>query len=305
MAAPCYTVSGPTGSWYGDAGSSRGGPGHGSSEAASSKSGHPDPGNRSLSSVPGCRRGGELYPAVVGYCHIVDLADAWERNAGEWIAWARAPGHDGFWESTWPALRQVLPAPGGTVVDLGCGEGRLGRLLQAVGYQVIGIDRSSTLVRAAAAASPAWPVVLADAAALPIASQSVSLIVASMSLHDIDDLTGAIREASRVLRPGGQFCIAIVHPFVTAQDDDTLHTDQFHVSRPYVQPRRYEDHIERDGLPMTFTSMHRPLSAYTDALFVNGLAITASMNAETARFHGFLSCEQRNESGRAKAQPGP
>jgi ubiquinone/menaquinone biosynthesis C-methylase UbiE len=161
------------------------------------------------------------------------------------------------------------------VVDLGCGEGRLGRLLQADGYQVIGIDRSPTLARAAAAASPAWPVVLADAAALPIASQSVSLIVASMSLHDIDDLTGAIREASRVLRPGSQFCIAIVHPFVTAQDDDTLHTDQFQVSRPYLQPRRYEDHIEWDGLPMTFTSMHRPLSAYTNALFVNGLAITA------------------------------
>jgi SAM-dependent methyltransferase len=113
--------------------------------------------------VPGRRRGGELHPAVVGYCHIVNLADAWERNAGEWIAWARAPGHDGFWESTWPALRQVLPAPDGTVVDLGCGEGRLGRLLQADGYQVIGIDRSPTLARAAAAASPAWPVVLADA----------------------------------------------------------------------------------------------------------------------------------------------
>jgi ubiquinone/menaquinone biosynthesis C-methylase UbiE len=210
----------------------------------------------------------------VGYRHIVSLADAWERNAGEWIAWARAPGHDGFWESTWPALREVLPAPGGTVLDLGCGEGRLGRLLQAAGFRVIGIDRSPALTRAAAAASPAFPVAVADAAALPLASESISLVVASMSLHDIDDLTGAIHEASRVLEPGGQFCITIVHPFVTAQDDDTLHTDQFRVSRPYLRLRRYEDHVERDGLSMTFTSVHRPLSAYTEALSENELAIT-------------------------------
>jgi ubiquinone/menaquinone biosynthesis C-methylase UbiE len=82
-------------------------------------------------------------------------------------------------------------------------------------------------------------VVLADAAALPLTSESISLVVASMSLHDIDDLAGAIREASRVLAPGGQFCITIVHPFVTAQDDDTLHTDQFRVCRPYLQPQTF------------------------------------------------------------------
>jgi ubiquinone/menaquinone biosynthesis C-methylase UbiE len=161
------------------------------------------------------------------------------------------------------------------VLDLGCGEGRLGRLLQTAGFRVIGIDRSPTLTRAAAAASPAIPVAVADAAALPLTSESIRLVVASMSLHDLDDLTGAIREASRVLEPGGQFCIAIVHPFVTAQDDDTLHTDQFRVSRRYLEPRRYEDHIERDGLSMTFTSMHRPLSAYIERLAENGLVITA------------------------------
>ena len=37
--------------------------------------------------------------------------------------------------------------------------------------------------------------------------------------------------------------------------------------------------MERDGLAMTFTSMHRPLSAYTSALFANGMAITALTEA--------------------------
>ncbi len=149
----------------------------------------------------------------------MDLGDAWERHAAQWIDWARAPGHDAFWHATWPALRELLPAPGGTVIDLGCGEGRLGRLLRAAGFRVAGVDRSPTLVRTAAAASGAFPVALADAAALPFASDSISLIVASMSLQDIEDLDHAIQEASRVLEPGGQFCITAVHPFVSAQDE--------------------------------------------------------------------------------------
>jgi hypothetical protein len=34
------------------------------------------------------------------------------------------------------------------------------------------------------------------------------------------------------------------------------------------------DRVERDGRSMTFTSMHRPLSAYTSALFANGMVIS-------------------------------
>ena len=59
---------------------------------------------------------------------MVTLADAWEENARDWMAWARAPMHDGFWDGTWPALRELLPEPDGPVLDLGCSEGRAGWL---------------------------------------------------------------------------------------------------------------------------------------------------------------------------------
>ena len=39
-----------------------------------------------------------------------------------------------------------------------------------------------------------------------------------MSLLDMDDFEGAIAETARVLRPGGVFCFAIVHPFDSACD---------------------------------------------------------------------------------------
>jgi SAM-dependent methyltransferase len=203
----------------------------------------------------------------------VHLFAAWERHAPDWIAWARAPGHDAFWKQTWPALSSVLPPPSGLTVDLGSGEGRLGRLLVGLGYSVVGVDRSPTMLRAAVDAAPRVAVAMADAARLPLADGSVALVVSCMSLHDIDDFGGAIREVARVLRPDGQFCIAVVHPFVTAQDEGSLHTDGFRVSRPYLQARRYEDHVERDGLEMTFVSMHRPLSAYASALAHSGMVI--------------------------------
>jgi SAM-dependent methyltransferase len=206
----------------------------------------------------------------------VSLAGSWERHAAEWITWARTSEHDGFRDGTWPALRQLLPPPpAGPVLDLGCGEGRAGRELLSLGYQVIGAERSPTLARAAAASSQAMPVVLADAAALPFPDQSTDLVVACMSLLDMDDFQGAVREIGRVLRPGGKLCMAVVHPFISAQDERTMHAAPFQVSQPYLKPRQYVDHIERDGLSMTFTSMHRPLSDYTSALFANGMVLSA------------------------------
>ena len=85
----------------------------------------------------------------------VSLADAWEHNAADWIAWARAPDHDDvFWEGTWPALLEILPDSAGLALDLGCGEGRAGRQLLAAGRRVLGIERSAALARAAATGSP-------------------------------------------------------------------------------------------------------------------------------------------------------
>ena len=53
-----------------------------------------------------------------------------------------------------------------------------------------------------------------------------------MSLLDFDDFGGAVAEIGRVLRPRGQLCLAIVHPFISAQDEDTLHAPAFGFSQP-------------------------------------------------------------------------
>jgi SAM-dependent methyltransferase len=207
----------------------------------------------------------------------VSLSSAWENHANEWIAWARTSAHDGFWQGTWPALLPLLPGPGpGPVIDVGCGEGRAARELLGLGYRVVGVERSPTLAAAAVEASAGLPVLLGDAAAMPVASGCADLVLACMSLLDMDDFPGAVAEIGRVLRPGGRLCLAVVHPFVSARDDaNVMDKTSFSVSHPYLEERRTVDRVDRDGLTMTFNSMHRPLSAYTSALFGNGMVITA------------------------------
>ena len=121
------------------------------------------------------------------------LRDHWEEIAGDWIAWARTSEHDGFNDGTWPTLRRILPPSKGLTVDLGCGEGRLGRELTRLGYRVVGVEQSPTLV-AARDADRGLPVIRSDAVALPMADATVDLVVACMSLIDMDDLATAVAE---------------------------------------------------------------------------------------------------------------
>jgi ubiquinone/menaquinone biosynthesis C-methylase UbiE len=130
------------------------------------------------------------------------------------------------------------------------------------------------LARLAATHDEPQTVLVADAAALPVTNACADQAVAFMSLQDIDDLDGAVREAGRVLRRGGQLSLAILHPLSTAGGfvDETFDSP-FIITDPYPRPRQFVDSVERDGLAMEFHSMHRPLDAYTRALQHGGFVI--------------------------------
>ncbi len=201
-------------------------------------------------------------------------SEAWDANAPAWIAWARLQGHDGFWDGTWPELRAVLPDPlSGPVIEIGCGEGRLCRKLLGLCADAVGVEFSARLAEAAATGPLRFPVIRADAAELPIASAIAPVVVACMSLHDVDDLARTVAECARVLRQAGHLCIALVHPMASAQDPESMHTDAPTISEPYLIERRYVDEMDRDGLKMTFVSMHRPLGTYITAFGSAGLVL--------------------------------
>ena len=203
-----------------------------------------------------------------------DLAEAWEEHSAEFIAWARKPGHDSYWLFHRDQFLELIPSPGRRTLDLGCGEGRLSRDLKSIGHDVVAVDLSPTMVTAAREADADLVTHLADAADLPFADASFDLVVAFMSLQDMDDMEGAVGEVARVLETGGTLCLAVVHPFNSAgrfTGDDA--SSPFVVDGSYLERFRYADNFVRDGLEITFVSEHRPIQAYVNALCEAGLVV--------------------------------
>jgi SAM-dependent methyltransferase len=204
------------------------------------------------------------------------LRERWEAHASQWIAWARAPGHDCYWRYHRDQFLQIVPAPGRRTIDVGCGEGRLTRDLKLLGHDVVGIDASPTLVTAARSADPLMDIRLADASALPLEDACADLAVAFMSLQDIDAMAAAVQEVARVLEPGGRFCVAIVHPINSAGRFEAMSADaRFIIAGDYLGTFNSSDTVERDGLSLTLHSQHRPLESYFLALEEAGLLVEA------------------------------
>jgi SAM-dependent methyltransferase len=212
----------------------------------------------------------------------------WEEQACNWIAWTRAPGLDSYWRYR-RDLFGFLPAPGRATLDLGCGEGRLTRDLAEHGHRAVGVDVSATLIEAAREAHPGGDYQIADAAHTPFADGSFDLVIAYNSLMDIEDMPGAVREAARLLEPGGRLVVSILHPAnsgrTTGEGDET----GFVVDRRYFEHRRTREHDERDGISMVFASYRRPLGAYTAALEQAGLLIEAVREPVATRADGSAS----------------
>lgn len=206
----------------------------------------------------------------------MSLARAWDDHADQWIRWAREPGHDSYWQFHRDAFFRVLPPPGARTIDVGCGEGRVTRDLRRLGHTTLGIDPSPKMIAAAREADPSGEYVQASGDAIPAADASADLVVAFMVLMDVDDLGAVVRECARVLAPGGRLCVAITHGINSAGDfDGDDASSPFVIRGSYFEERRTVDHFERDGLAMTFHSVHRPLEAYSRALEDASLRIDA------------------------------
>jgi SAM-dependent methyltransferase len=203
-----------------------------------------------------------------------DLRSAWDVSAPDVIAWFRAPEHDSYWLYHRDQFLELLPPPGRRTFDIGCGEGRLSRDLKRLGHSVVALDGSPTMVDAARTGDPSIETRLGDAADLPFEDGSSDLVVLFMCLQDIDDAAGALREAARVLEPGGRLCLAIVHPFNSAGRFEGDEPDSpFVVRGSYLASFRYRDEMERDGLAVTFESQHRSVGWYVDALEAAGFLV--------------------------------
>lgn len=105
-------------------------------------------------------------------------------------------------------LTATIELTGKKVVDVGCGEGNLVRLMTRHGAKVFGVEcNPAQLEKAHAQPAVGNEIYHAGRAeALPFADGSIDLVVFFNSLHhvDVDAMPKALSEAARVLKPGGQ-----------------------------------------------------------------------------------------------------
>lgn len=215
--------------------------------------------------------------------------DLWENHATWWI--------DGFTDGADAEYEeQILPlaarelAGRARVLDVGCGDGQVGRMLRRLGAEsVVGVDPTWNQIVVAAARGGVHAV-RAGASVLPFADSSFDAVCACLVFEHIRDVDGAIAEVARVLRPGGRFAFFLNHPLLQTPgsgwiDDQILDPpEQYWRIGPYLVEEESIEEVEKD---VFIPFIHRPLSRYVNTLARHGLML--ELMEEPAPPPGFLA----------------
>ncbi len=173
-----------------------------------------------------------------------------------------------------PTLLELIgPVEGRRVLDAGCGEGFLSRMLTRKGASVTAVDISTELLgeaRREEERDPLGVTYLERSVADLQDLTGFDVVVSSLIFPIIADYKEAISEASRALNPGGRFVAAFTHPCFDGVGPGWVRraTNQVRWSA-----NRYAAHVEgraAHGAP----TYHRPLGRYMNAAFEAGFVLT-------------------------------
>jgi SAM-dependent methyltransferase len=123
----------------------------------------------------------------------------WSARAAGWAEqWGgfAAPAHEALAEA-------AAIGPGMRVVDIGCGSGELCTLIAERGAEVAGIDAAEGMIEIARGRVPRADLRVGPMEHLPWEDRAFDVATAVNSLQFAADYVDALREAARVVRPGG------------------------------------------------------------------------------------------------------
>ncbi len=153
----------------------------------------------------------------------------WDRNADEYQAEHGAFlgddrfvwGPEGLDEAQAHLLGPAAGLAGRTVLEIGAGAAQCSRWLAAQGARPVALDISHRQLQHARRIGGAFPLVQADATALPFAAGSFDLACSAYgALPFVADSARVMREVARVLRPGGRWVFSVTHPVRWAFPDE-------------------------------------------------------------------------------------
>jgi 2-polyprenyl-3-methyl-5-hydroxy-6-metoxy-1,4-benzoquinol methylase len=150
------------------------------------------------------------------------ILDCWHSNAQAWTAAVRERRIDSRTLVTDRAIIDAVRsrAPR-SVLDLGCGEGWLGRALAASGIEVLGIDVVPELIaqaQAQALGGGEFRVASYEQAAAGTLGFSADVAVCNFSLLGKESVETLCAAVAALLNPGGAFIIQTLHPMVACGD---------------------------------------------------------------------------------------
>ncbi len=186
-----------------------------------------------------------------------------------------------------PTLLTVLGrVKGKRVLDAGCGNGYLCRLLAAKGAEVTGVDVSQRFIELAeqreAGTASKIPYHVGSLCELSMfQDEAFDAIVSNIVLSDLQNLGQALRELHRVLTKGGKLVFSIMHPcfssppvkgWVRNPVDSFRREDWLYWKVDRYFDRSVEQWRFYDAGPVY--GFHRPLSDYIKLLLKTGFTIT-------------------------------
>ena len=176
-----------------------------------------------------------------------------------------------------PALLEALgSAEGLRVVDLGCGDAALGRVLLRGGCaRYLAIDGSERMVEVARETlrGTAGEVERGDIEDFSAPPGVFDLVVSRMALHYVEDVRAALAACHACLSPGGRIVFTVVHPVITSHDARASTED---LRAAWV----VDDYFaggprELDWLGGAVVWHHRTIEDYVAALQDAGFSLTA------------------------------
>ena len=229
-----------------------------------------------------------------------DLNRQWIALSQKWIREVREgrnANRNGLLDG--PMLEACGSVGGLNILDCGCGEGRFSRILVERGADsVLGLDLCEPMIEAARGFQSGRDTYrVADVQELKgIADETFDLAVSYLNQCDLPDFNANIREVFRVLKPGGRFIIANLHPMRSAVGCWQLASDG---RKQHVILDKYFDEGPRHWKMMgvEFTNFHRTLATYThgflDAGFLLAGIIEPTVSLEQLRQYPELDDELR------------